>query len=192
MRLILWRVLDLYSHKFNDNWGFPTSCCVPTSPVSSQKHICHAIDSSPKLFGVVKEIVDTYGQRHLTTVVLAVFLIVLFFLRALDQFDFLFVCTLSLLVFTFIALIWSGGRVNLPYILARLKIIEPNDVHHGTVLLPAPLFGVPSSSLNFFSPPPPGIDLAAWTSHVFFCTLAVIVCSPLMHAHSGHFACMNV
>jgi len=53
------------------------------------------------------------------------------FLWTLDMFDFLPVCLISFVVFILIGLILSCGRVNLPYILARLKIIEPNDIHHG-------------------------------------------------------------
>ena len=134
MRLIIWRVLDLYSHKFNENWGFPTSCCVPsTSP--QQKHVvyfCHAIDSSPKQIDFFQKLVDNHHSPTKQLIFVLVFsLIFLAFLWTLDMFDFLPVCLISLVVFILIGLILSCGRVNLPYILARLKIIEPNDIHHG-------------------------------------------------------------
>ncbi len=142
MRLLIWRILDWYSQQFNDCWGFPTTCVLDSR--SNQEGICHAIHSHHRYLAFFPEhTANQISQRHpnFDKVLCALYIGILSiwfhsFSLKIDLWFFSF----SLFFLIIIALVRNRGRVNLPYILATLRIIDRDDVHHGTALLDLPLF----------------------------------------------------
>jgi hypothetical protein len=174
VRLLLWHVLDWYSQRFNEHWGFPTSCTLSSS--STSKDFCNAIDSDPTYLSI-GETLEEFDKNHpyaSTLLVTAYVLSLLIYWNFAGNFGQLYVGSSFFFVFTTWWLLRNRGKMNLPYFLARFRIIEPNDVHHGTSFHhPCPMSFVTGVSESFHCSS--GIDLAAWTNFVFFSILAVTV-----------------
>jgi hypothetical protein len=134
VRLLLWRALDWYSHRFNDCWGFPTSCLI-AGPTQTEEGICHAIHSNhrylaffPKAFA--ENISKEYPYCDKILFAAYIGILPIWFQMFSLKLDLWFI-SFSLLFFMMIALVRNSGKVNLPYILAKLSIIDRHDVHHG-------------------------------------------------------------
>lgn len=137
MRLLLWRALDWYSQQFNDCWGFPTSCVLDSR--TRQEGICHAIHSNHRYLAFFPEdTANEFFQRNpnIDKFLCASYFGILsiwihFFSLKMDVWFVSFTLVFSMAM----ALVQSRGRVNLPYILAKLCLIDRHDVHHGTSIL---------------------------------------------------------
>ncbi len=173
MRRLLWRVLDWYSQQFNDHWGFPTSCDLG-GVGSSTKGICYAIDSGHTSLNI-GEIAHQLAGDNCVFIPVSVYAFVIFIMWFLDwKFQYAWLGLSFVVVIMMTWLFKDRGKVNLPWVLARFRIIEPHDVHHGTPSHhPCSIqLRLLTSSHHLFAA---GINLAAFTNLVFFGSLAFIV-----------------
>ncbi len=125
-------MLDWYSQRFNDHWGFPTTCVDPVNP-NGPRLISNARDSDGTYLGI-GEIAEVFARDHpncihILTTTYACILCTYWLLAWELQY--------SWVVSSFVAVVFAScllhlrGKANLPYLLTVLRIIDPDDVHHG-------------------------------------------------------------
>ena len=125
-------MLDWYSQRFNDHWGFPTTCLDPVNP-SGPRLISNAIDADATFLGI-GFIAEDFARNHPNCIhILTTSYACILCMSWLSAWELQYAWVGS----SFVAVVFASwllhmrGKANLPYLLAVLRIINPDDVHHG-------------------------------------------------------------